>query len=84
MVTGNTYRHPAVLAKIAATLDQISHGRLEFGIGKPRIVLGDDEVEVHAAIADMAEIADRHVFEMLRHLRLHMVEEGQDVTPAEG
>jgi F420-dependent oxidoreductase-like protein len=33
MVTGNTYRHPAVLAKIAATLDQISHGRLEFGIG---------------------------------------------------
>jgi F420-dependent oxidoreductase-like protein len=33
MVTGNTYRHPAVLAKIAATLDQISHGRLDFGIG---------------------------------------------------
>ena len=33
MVTGNTYRHPAVLAKIAATVDQISHGRLEFGIG---------------------------------------------------
>jgi F420-dependent oxidoreductase-like protein len=33
MVTGNTYRHPAVLAKTAATVDVISHGRLDFGIG---------------------------------------------------
>src|ERR687886_516504 len=33
MVTGNTYRHPAVLAHIAATLDVISGGRLDFGIG---------------------------------------------------
>lgn len=33
MVTGNTYRHPAVLTKIAATLDVISGGRLDFGIG---------------------------------------------------
>ena len=33
MVTDNTYRHPAVLAKIAATVDVISHGRLNFGIG---------------------------------------------------
>ena len=33
MVTGNTYRHPAVLANIATTVDRISHGRLDFGIG---------------------------------------------------
>jgi F420-dependent oxidoreductase-like protein len=33
MVTGNTYRHPSVLAHIAATLDVISGGRLDFGIG---------------------------------------------------
>src|SRR5205823_4835349 len=33
MVTGNTYRHPAVLANIGATVDAISHGRLDFGIG---------------------------------------------------
>jgi F420-dependent oxidoreductase-like protein len=33
MVTGNTYRHPAVLANIGATLDIISNGRLDFGIG---------------------------------------------------
>jgi alkanesulfonate monooxygenase SsuD/methylene tetrahydromethanopterin reductase-like flavin-dependent oxidoreductase (luciferase family) len=33
MVTGNTYRHPAVLASIAATIDVISNGRLDLGIG---------------------------------------------------
>jgi len=33
MVTGNTYRHPAVLANMGATVDRISHGRLDFGIG---------------------------------------------------
>jgi F420-dependent oxidoreductase-like protein len=33
MVTGNTYRHPAVQAHTAATVDVISNGRLDFGIG---------------------------------------------------
>lgn len=33
MVTGITYRSPALLAKIATSVDHLSDGRLEFGIG---------------------------------------------------
>ena len=43
LVTGNNYRYPAILAKIASTVDMISKGRLDFGIGA-----GWKEIEYNA------------------------------------
>ena len=33
MVSSNTFRHPALLAHMAASVDQVSNGRLEVGLG---------------------------------------------------
>jgi alkanesulfonate monooxygenase SsuD/methylene tetrahydromethanopterin reductase-like flavin-dependent oxidoreductase (luciferase family) len=33
LVTPITFRHPAVIAKTAATIDQMSHGRFDLGVG---------------------------------------------------
>ena len=50
MVTSNRFRPPAMLAKIAATVDVISDGRLEFGIGagsRPGHPVARREYEAH-------------------------------------
>jgi F420-dependent oxidoreductase-like protein len=54
LVTGNSYRHPALLANMAATLDVITGGRVEMGIGA-----GWWEMEYRAYGFDYPPVAER-------------------------
>ena len=54
LVSGNTYRHPAVLAKMAATTDLISEGRLVLGLGA-----GWQESEHEAYGIELPEVSER-------------------------
>jgi F420-dependent oxidoreductase-like protein len=54
LVTGNVYRHPAVLAKMAATLDNVSNGRLELGLGA-----GWNQQECDAYGIDLPPLTER-------------------------
>jgi alkanesulfonate monooxygenase SsuD/methylene tetrahydromethanopterin reductase-like flavin-dependent oxidoreductase (luciferase family) len=50
LVTSNRFRSPAVLAKIAATVDVVSGGRLDFGIGagsRPDVPMARREYAAH-------------------------------------
>jgi F420-dependent oxidoreductase-like protein len=54
LVTGVLYRHPAVLANMAATVDIISAGRLELGLGA-----GWNEEECHAYGIELGSLKER-------------------------
>lgn len=54
LVTGNIYRHPAVLANMAATLDIVSSGRLDLGLGA-----GWNEEECRAYGIDLPPLKER-------------------------
>jgi F420-dependent oxidoreductase-like protein len=43
LVLGVAYRHPAVVANIAATIDHLSGGRLELGVGAGANDIGQDQ-----------------------------------------
>jgi alkanesulfonate monooxygenase SsuD/methylene tetrahydromethanopterin reductase-like flavin-dependent oxidoreductase (luciferase family) len=57
MVLCNQFRHPAVLAKMATTLDQISAGRLALGIGSGSIE--DEHSRLGLAWGSFAERSER-------------------------
>src|SRR5262249_59377472 len=53
-VTGMIYRHPAVLANMAATVDIVSDGRLELGLGA-----GWNQMECDAYGIDLPPLRER-------------------------
>ena len=64
MVTAQSYRNPALLAKIAAVVDVLSHGRLDFGLGA-----GWKEIEYRAYGYDFPDAPTR-VTQMIETLEI--------------
>ena len=85
LVTGIHYRHPAVLANMAAALDIVSNGRLELGIGA-----GWNEEESGAYGIELGSIKERFDrFEEACEVLTSLLVEGDDdirrqVLPAQG
>jgi alkanesulfonate monooxygenase SsuD/methylene tetrahydromethanopterin reductase-like flavin-dependent oxidoreductase (luciferase family) len=58
LVSSNTFRHPSVLAKQAVTLDHISNGRLELGVGAGWFKTEHEMFGID--FPDTAELVDRY------------------------
>src|SRR5213592_4464416 len=73
MVSGNTYRHPCVTAKMAATLDHVSGGRFNLGLGagwfeREHRDFGIDFKTVPRRLEAQVEAAPAHVVQGRSHL----------------
>jgi alkanesulfonate monooxygenase SsuD/methylene tetrahydromethanopterin reductase-like flavin-dependent oxidoreductase (luciferase family) len=63
LVSGNTHRHPALLAKMAITLDHITHGRAVLGLGaawyrREHLAYGIPFETAEIRLAKLAEAAE--------------------------
>ena len=72
LVTGNVYRHPSVLAKIGATLDVLSKGRLFMGIGA---AWNEDESKAYGIPFPPTKERFRRLEEAVQIIRLMWTEE---------
>jgi len=86
LVTGNTYRNPAVLAKIATTVDHISGGRCVLGIGSgwqenEHIAYGIEYGTVGSRL-DMLEEALQVIRGLLHNERTSLSGEYYDISNA--
>jgi probable F420-dependent oxidoreductase len=68
-ITVMAFRHPVVVAKMAATLDQLSHGRLLLGVG-----IGAYREEAEAMYHGLRMNRGRHAREFLEALTLLLTE----------
>lgn len=75
LVLGNTYRHPAVVANMAASLDQVSGGRLVLGLGAGW--QENEHVAYGIELPPPRQRLDRHE-EAVRLIRLLLTEEVSD------
>ncbi|MDV3127066.1 LLM class flavin-dependent oxidoreductase [Mycobacterium sp. 21AC1] len=78
LVTSNRFRPPAMLAKIATTVDIVSGGRLEFGIGagsRPSHPIARREYEAHGLPYDDADAAVESLDEACTIIRRWWTEE---------
>jgi alkanesulfonate monooxygenase SsuD/methylene tetrahydromethanopterin reductase-like flavin-dependent oxidoreductase (luciferase family) len=53
-VSSTSYRHPALLARMAADVDRVSQGRLVLGLG-----MGDDKIEFEQLGIPMTSVSER-------------------------
>lgn len=86
LVLGATYRHPAVVANMAATLDHVSRGRLVLGLGagwqaNEHAAYGIDLPPV-GRLLDRFEEHTRAVHSLLRHPRTTLTGEHFTLTDA--
>jgi alkanesulfonate monooxygenase SsuD/methylene tetrahydromethanopterin reductase-like flavin-dependent oxidoreductase (luciferase family) len=77
LVTCDPFRHPAVLAKMAATVDALSNGRLELGIGWGSV---DEELRTFGIDAGAAPERAARLRETLEILPLMFAGEPFDYT----